>query len=142
MTSAPTTPDTFTFAVSDRAVETIRDMHHHVEKLGQAFGKDSPEYREALESLAKQLAHLLTHPMRQTTTVGRDGDLSLICSADSFVFGLIFHRTRRICTDPECHAWINDDGGAWRYNDPPKDHNHTPSYPLDAPHPGTWSFHS
>ncbi|WP_281273910.1 hypothetical protein [Actinomadura pelletieri] len=40
---------------------------------------------------------------------------------------------------------INDDGHAWTYlrDDPVcPDGDHTPSYPLDAPHPGIWQFHS
>ena len=44
----------------------------------------------------------------------------------------------------DCRAVINDDGVAWTYS--PGDHmctdTHVPLYPLDAPHPGTWSFHS
>jgi hypothetical protein len=40
---------------------------------------------------------------------------------------------------------INNDGHAWTYlpDDPAcPDRQHAPSYPLDAPQPGTWSFHS
>jgi hypothetical protein len=72
--------------------------------------------------------------------------LSLICTAGNrLVFGLIFHGRRRICTNTACEAYINDDGRVWSCNYerfPPLDHEHTPSYPLDAPTPGTWSFHS
>ena len=44
-----------------------------------------------------------------------------------------------------CAAVINNDGRAWTYlpDDPVcPDGQLAPSYPLDAPQPGTWSFHS
>jgi hypothetical protein len=79
------------------------------------------------------------------THVACDGALSLYVSTGSgLVFGLIFHGAHRHCTAKDCHTMIRDDGTCYpSHTDAPVlDHEHTPSYPLDAPQPGTWSFHS
>ena len=80
------------------------------------------------------------------TRVHRDGDLSLLVTTGSgFTYGLIFHGATRRCTAGDgCTATIADDGTAH----PPwstaviADHVHQPSFPLDAPRPGSWSMHS
>ena len=75
--------------------------------------------------------------------VSRDSDLSLLVNTSTgFTYGVIFHPDRRRCTQPGCTALIADDGTARTRVMACPDENHTPSYPLDGPQPGTWSFHS
>jgi hypothetical protein len=80
------------------------------------------------------------------TRVSKDGKLSLLVrSGSGLVYAIIFHPDQRRCTRPGCPAVINDDGRAWTYRpELPRcpDDRHEPSYPVDAPAPGTWSFHS
>ena len=79
------------------------------------------------------------------TRVSRDGDLSLFVStASGLDLGVIFHGQHRRCTNPACGALITDDSAASPFSSTSTvlDHEHTPSYPLSAPRPGTWSFHS
>ena len=52
-----------------------------------------------------------------------------------------------ICLNHECKAVIDNDGRVWYYMpawaaESPCHDMHDLSYPLDAPTPGTWSFHS
>lgn len=135
---------------TETARQRWRDMLAHCGKLGRTYGQQSKEYTEAVESLLNVTFGLLT---------GFDGmrvmpdtaDLSMFVDTGSFVFGIIWHPTRRHCTNEGCHAVINDDGRAWTYsgNGPmcqgptlPEGSLHEPSYPLWAPAPGTWSTHS
>lgn len=144
MTFSDETVTEFEFTVTRRAAETIQAMRNHVEKIGTDWGKASPEYQEALDSFARQVSTIFSNPIAPKTTVGKDGDLSLIVSS-GIVFGVIFHGTKRYCTTEECGAYLNDDGHAWTYDRerrPVLEHEHVPSYPLDAAQPGTWSFHS
>ncbi len=60
-------------------------------------------------------------------------------------YGIIFHRVRRCCTHPGCAALIHSDGSTSTYQHDDRAclrGKHIPSYPLDAPAPGTWSVHS
>lgn len=132
--------------ISREATDVIAAASRHCAELGRYFGEDSREYREAVESWQRLLSQVFSMAFGPQTRVSRDGDLSLLVStASGFVYGIIFHRDRRYCTADGCKAVINDDGTAWTYS--PDDETctggqHVPSYPLDAPHPGSWSFHS
>jgi hypothetical protein len=80
------------------------------------------------------------------TQISRDEDLSLVVqTASGLVYGIFFHRTPRRCAHDGCQVLIDDDGTArTAWTDAPAcpDGQHAPTYPLDAPPPGTWSFHS
>lgn len=132
--------------VSREATDVITAASRHCAALAQHFGADSREAREAVWSWQDQLARLFGMAFGAATHVSRDGELSLLVSTQAgIVHGIIFHREHRGCTVAGCQAVINDDGTAWTYlPDAPAcaDGQHVPSYPLDAPHPGAWSFHS
>jgi len=132
--------------VSREATDVIAAASRHCADLGRYFGEDSREYREAVQSWQHRLSQVFSMAFGPQTTVSRDGDLSLLVSAASgFVYGIIFHREPRRCTAGGCTAVINDDGTAWTScPDAPAcpRGQHVPSYPLDAPRPGSWSFHS
>jgi hypothetical protein len=134
---------------SEQARDEWARMANHVAVLASAYGPEHKYATEAAASFARIAGQLIGWG---NVVVGRDGDLSLICHTVSkdgsvgMVFGLIFHTVRRSCTRKDCHAVINDGGKAWTFNPNTypmcEDGQHVPSYPLDAPHPGTWSFHS
>lgn len=149
MTTQPDTrPDRYTFEVTRQATETITAMREHCAKLSRYWGERSKESTEAWISFGNQFATLVGSPLATASSVQRDGDLSLYVSPTTgpgIVFGLIWHGRKRTCTTEGCYAWIADDGSTstWsREQAPILEHEHTPSYPLDAPQPGTWSFHS
>ncbi|WP_147339714.1 hypothetical protein [Actinomadura spongiicola] len=132
--------------VAREATDVIAAASAHCDRLGAAFGVGSPEYREAVTSWQHGLSRLFAMGLGARTYVTRDGELSLLVRCEpGFVYGIVFHPVQRRCTRDGCRAVINDDGHAWTYlRDDPKcpDGDHTPSYPLDAPHPGIWQFHS
>lgn len=143
MTTTDTRPYTYEFTVSREAVDTISAMRDHVARLGAYYGQNSTEYRVASESLYRQLATLFGSPLAEKSRVSRDGDLSLLV-VGGITFGVIWHGSRRHCTTDGCKAYVNDDGHVWTYSrdDAVLDHEHELSYALDAPQPGSWSFHS
>jgi hypothetical protein len=117
----------------------------HVQALGGYFGWQSPPYLDALASWHRQLARLFGMGLGAHTRVSKDGDRSLLVrTASGIVFAVIFHGARRHCLAQGCAATILDDGRAYPpyQGAPTLDHEHVPSYPLDAPQPGEWSFHS
>jgi hypothetical protein len=127
------------------ATDVIAACDRRLEALGAYFGRESPEYRAALATWHHQLSRLFSMSMGADTHISRDGDLSLLVRTGSgLVFGIIFHGVGRRCTTDGCTVTIRDDGTAYpAYSGAPAlDHRHTPSYPLDAPRPGEWSFHS
>jgi hypothetical protein len=132
--------------VTREAADVIAACARRCADLGGYFGEDSAEYREAARSWLGNLSHVFSMAFGARTRVTRDADLSLLVTCDSgFVYGIIFHPVRRRCTQPGCKAVINDDGSTWTYmpDDPAcPDGQHIPCYPLDAPAPGSWSFHS
>jgi len=132
--------------VTREACDVIAAATSHCALLAQHFGEDSPEYHEAAGSWQRYLAGLFSMAFGAGTRIMRDGPLSLlVCSATGFTYGLIFHPVMRRCSRTGCQAVIDDDGKAWTYmpGDPVcGDGPHVPSYPLDAPSPGSWSFHS
>jgi len=132
--------------VSREATDVIAAASRHCGELSACFGEDSREYLDAIRSWQHNISRIFSMAFGSQTRVSRDGDLSLlVSSATGFTYGLIFHPVRRRCTDDGCRAVINDDGTAWTYSpgDPVcASGQHVPSYPLDAPRPGSWSFHS
>jgi hypothetical protein len=132
--------------VTREATDVIAAASRRCADLASHFGENSPEYRKAARSWEHQLSQLFLMSFGARTTVTRDGDLSLLVSTGcGIVYGIIFHRAPRWCTAVSCKAEISDDGTAWTHlqDDPVcPGGQHTPSYPLDAPIPGTWSFHS
>jgi hypothetical protein len=131
--------------VTREAIDAIAAADQHIGALGQFYGHDSRVYLDALESWHAQLSHLFALGFGAYTQVGRDGDLSLyVRTGCGLVYAVVFHGQHRRCADPECGALIADDGTATAYSSTStnRDHDHSPSYPLDGPRPGMWSFHS
>jgi hypothetical protein len=132
--------------VTREATDVIAAAARHCADLGRYYGQDSREYRQAVASWQHSISQVFSMAFGPQSHVSRDGDLSLLVSTGSgFIYGIIFHPERRRCTADGCQAVINDDGIAWTYS--PGDAacpagQHLPSYPLDAPHPGSWSVHS
>lgn len=148
---ATTIDTTDTTAVwTQEARNRWREMVQHTEILRAAYGAQSLIYADAVQSLAKVSIMLNTGPSSQRVMTDM-GDLSLFVDTGGFVFGVIWHQTRRDCTNEGCRAYINDEGRAWpAWSTAPMCEGptlpgrllHEPSYPLHAPHPGTWSVHS
>jgi hypothetical protein len=132
--------------VSREAADVIAAASRRCADLGSYFGADSREYREAAGSWQRQLSQLFSMNFGSQTRVSRDGNLSLLVrTASGLVYGIFFHRTPRRCARDGCSVLIDDDGTArpaWADAPACPDEQHAPSYPLDAPHPGIWSFHS
>jgi hypothetical protein len=131
--------------ISREACDVITACTDHVQNLRNYFGTDSPTYQQAADSWHRLLTGLLSMSLGATTRIRRDGDLSLFVTTGSgLVYGVIFHPARRHCTIDGCQAHISDDGTAHRTYEHATvlDHEHRPSYPVDAPQPGLWSFHS
>lgn len=142
MTEPDTRPYTVDFTLTREALDVITACNNRVIELGQFYGDKSPQYRDAAVSLLRQMVSLFGQPWQAQTRVMKDGPLSLIVNS-GITFGIIWHEVQRRCANDGCRAVINDDGTAWTYMpDFPMCDNHELSFPLDAPHPGTWSFHS
>ena len=138
-------PQVHTLEVSLEAIDAIDAADAHLHELGTWYGRDSDTYLDALESWHRHLSHLFALGFGAHTRVSRDGQLSLfVQTACGLVYAVIFHGEYRRCTDPACAALIADDGTACAYTSTSTvlDHEHTPTYPLGAPRPGTWSSHS
>jgi hypothetical protein len=139
-------PDLLHLAVSRDAVDVIAAATRHVQALATHYGPASQEHLTASSSWLAALSRLLSLGFGADTRVHRDGHLSLLVTTGSgFTYGLIFHGATRRCTAGDgCTATIADDGTAhapWS-TAVLADHVHQPSFPLDAPQPGSWSFHS
>ncbi|WP_280383640.1 hypothetical protein [Nocardia wallacei] len=137
-------PHQFAIHVTRDAADEIAKCEHHLAALADYYGHTSTQYLDAMHSWHSLVVGLFATRRGADTTVTRDGRLSLSVSCDHLVYAAVFHGSRRHCTDPACHATASDDGSWHTPNDsvPILDHAHTPSYPLDAPQPGDWSFHS
>ncbi len=132
--------------VLDRdAVDVIAACEAHLGRLRTFYGAGSGTYQDALHSWHRNLAALFTMTTGVHTHVGKDGPLSLIVRTSSgLIYGLIFHGATRRCTSDGCDALIADDGTTRPGHAGTRvpDHPHLPSYPLNGPRPGTWTFHS
>jgi hypothetical protein len=134
-----------TIIYHESAITTISAMHHHVHLLRAHYGPRSKEYTEASERLAHVLHSIVMAGFSDYAEVTKDGDLSLFVNEGrgTYVYGVVWHGTKRSCTNEGCRATLNDDGTAWVYM--PDWHmcdQHVPSYPYEAPQPGSWSVHS
>jgi hypothetical protein len=141
-------PYTHLLQVSREATDEIQRASNHVDELGRWYGEKSKEYLEAAASWQRQLSRLFSMSMGANTRVTRDGHLSLFVStAGGFVYGLIWHGHRRTCINEGCYAVMNDDGTTWTYSSgygtcEETNTPHRPNRALEAPTPGSWSFHS
>jgi hypothetical protein len=127
------------------AVDVITDAEAHLGRLHTCYGSTSEIYQTALHSWHRSLAGLFSMDFGADTQISRDGELSLfVRTASGLVYALIHHGADRHCTDDGCHTLIGDDGTTRPASTGATvlDHEHTPSYPTDAPQPGSWSFHS
>jgi hypothetical protein len=132
--------------ISREAVDVIATCEHHLGRLGSYYGWESGTYRTALASWHRHLAGLFAMRSGADTRVAVEGRLSLFVSTDSgYVYAIIWHGVSRRCTVDGCRATISDDGTAQTATagaNPAPEHQHQPSYPLDAPQPGEWTAHS
>jgi hypothetical protein len=138
-------PAEFRITLTRDAVDVIVTCEAHLAQLNDFYGPASEVYKAALHSWHRNLAAILTMNTGSNTFVSKDGELSLFVRTSSgLVYGLIFHAATRYCTSDGCDALITDDGTARPAHTGAavRDHKHTPSYPVGAPRPGTWSFHS
>jgi hypothetical protein len=139
-------PREHVLTVTREAADVIAAATRHCARLATYFGEDSREYREATGSWQHNLSQVFSLAFGAQTRIVPDDDLSLLVStASGFTFAIIFHRQPRRCTNDGCTAVIDDDGTArtpWPDAPACPAGQHAPCYPLDAPHPGSWSFHS
>lgn len=139
-----TRPDTFEFFVSRQACDVIKACQERVERLGEYFGYDSPQYLKAAQSWSRQLTRLISSPILQTTRVYADGPLSLV-SNSGITFGLNFHPVKRKCVHEGCDYYLHEDGHAYHFGltaDARSCGDHVPDLPIEAPTPGDWTFNS
>lgn len=136
-------PYEYVLTVTREATDVIAAASARCDELERWYGVGSREYRDAIRSWERQLVRLFSMALGASARVSRDGDLSLLVTTSTgFTYGIIFHPVRRRCTVAGCTALIGDDGTIRAHGRACPDENHTPSHPLDAPQPGTWSFHS
>ncbi len=132
--------------VSRDATDEIAAACARCDQLGAYFGVDSSYYLNAVRTWQRAISSVFSMVHGATTRISRDGPLSLLVHTSSgFTYAVIFHPEPRRCINPGCNALINDAGDAYPpSSDAPccPDDRHRPSYPLDAPQPGTWSVHS
>lgn len=126
--------------ITREAVDVITACHQRIHALGDHFGYQSTFFVDAARSWLHLIAGLFSMSLGAHTQIHRDGPLSLhVATGGGLVYGIIFHPTARTCVLPGCRATVPDtaSAGAAVHEGP-----HVPSYPLDAPQPGQWSFHS
>jgi hypothetical protein len=133
-------------SLSGDAVEVIAAAGHHVQALGAHYGPGSPQHVTAATTWLAGLAQVLSGSCGPQARVVRDGNLSLMVHTSSgFTFGVIFHGDARRCLAGDgCTALIADDATvhAPYPTATVAAHDHEPSFPLDAPRPGSWGVHS
>lgn len=136
-------PYEYALTVTREATDVIAAASARCAELERYYGSESREHLDAIRSWEQQLTRLFSMALGASARVSRDSDLSLLVTTSTgFTYGIIFHPDRRRCTVAGCTALIADDGTTRAHGPACPDENHTPSYPLDAPQPGTWSFHS
>lgn len=139
-------PDMLELHVTRDAADVIAAATDHVRAISVFFGPESTESRRATASWMTSLSRLFSMSFGADTRVRRDGNLSLLITTGSgFVYALIFHGDTRRCTAGDgCTALIDGNGNAHTIsqNGIVAEHEHQPSFPLDAPRPGSWSLHS
>ncbi|GGK31419.1 hypothetical protein GCM10010124_25220 [Pilimelia terevasa] len=120
------------------ATEVISAASAYCDALAAAYGPGSRYHLDAVVSWQRQLSRMFQLTLGARTRVHRDGPLSLLVHTEAGItYGLLFHTIPRRCIT--CDAGITDDGTAIGGE---FGCSHAPTYPLDRPQPGTWSFHS
>jgi hypothetical protein len=139
-------PEHLQVQLSREAVDVIAAANRHIQALATHYGPSSAQYLAAATSWLACLSQLLTMSFGPGLRIVRDGALSLLIHTSSgYTFAAIFHGDTRRCTAGDgCTALIADDGTAHAPFDTAvvADHDHRPSFSLDAPRPGSWSLHS
>jgi len=139
-------PDQLHLHITRDAVDVIAAGTAHIQAIGAYYGLASEQHLRASTSWLAGLSRLLSMGFGADTRIRRDGDLSLLVHTGSgFTYALIFHGATRRCTaGDDCTATIADDGTTHALSSTSliADHDHQPSFPLDAPRPGSWSLHS
>ncbi|MDP9792595.1 hypothetical protein J2S43_001107 [Catenuloplanes nepalensis] len=135
-------PHMMRLQVSREAAEEIAACEAHIQALADTYGSSSARHHDASASWRRQLAALFTIPWGSRAVVHRDGPFALRVSAeDGSGVSVIFHGEQRHCTVAGCHA-TTDAGTRWRpasADTGALHHTHEPSFPFDAPQPGSWS---
>lgn len=139
-------PDHIDVSLTRDAAEVITAAGHHVRALAAYYGPGSREHVTAATTWLAGLAQVLSASSGPRVRVVRDGNLSLLVhTVSGCTFAVIFHGDVRRCTaGAGCTALIADDGTvhAPYATTTVAEHHHEPSFPLDAPRPGSWSVHS
>ena len=136
-------PHVHRLEVTREAVDAITACHQRIQALGGHFGWESTYCLDAARTWLHLLGGLFAMSLGAQTRVTRDGPLSLyVTTGGGLVYGIIFHPTTRRCTVSGCPTTIADDGTADDRGQPTHQGPHQPAYPLDAPQPGQWTFHS
>jgi hypothetical protein len=138
-------PAEYQLTLTREALDVIAACEAYLGQLHDSYGPASPVYQAALHSWHRNLTSVLSMPTGGAAHISRDGERSLfIRTSSGLAFAMIFHGATRRCTSPSCAALIDDNGRAHPANAAGAvlDHAHTPTYPIDAPRPGTWSLHS
>jgi hypothetical protein len=138
-------PEYLDVTLTREAVGVITAAGHHIQALAAYYGPGSPHHVTAATTWLAGLAQVLSMISGPQVRVVREGNLSLLVhTASGCTFAVIFHGDARRCTtDDGCTALIADDGTVHApYTTTVAAHDHKPSFPLDAPRPGSWSVHS
>jgi hypothetical protein len=139
-------PEYLDVTLTREAVGVITAAGHHIQALAAYYGPGAPQHVTAANTWLAGLAQVLSMSSGPRVRVVRDGNLGLLVhTASGYTFAVIFHGEARRCTAGDgCTALIADDGTAHAPypTTTVAEHHHEPSFPLDAPRPGSWSVHS
>ncbi|WP_204301154.1 hypothetical protein [Actinoplanes campanulatus] len=127
------------------AIDVVTAVSGHLDQLRTAYGPGSTLFLDAADSWWRALTAIITMNLGTTTTVSKDGPMSLLVRTDiGLIYAVAFHPVVRRCTVTGCGAHLLDDGTVRPVttDNPVAEHQHVASYPLDGPRPGTWSLHS
>jgi hypothetical protein len=139
-------PDHLDISLTREAVEVITAAHHRIQALAAHYGPRSAEHVTAASTWLAGLAQVLSMSFGPQVRVVRDGNLSLLVhTLSGYTFAVVFHGDARHCIAGDgCTALIADDGTvhAPSATTTVAEHDHEPSFPLEAPRPGSWGVHS
>ncbi|GGJ89905.1 hypothetical protein GCM10010123_19660 [Pilimelia anulata] len=122
------------------AAQVIAAANAYIDRLAAFYGQDSRYYLDAVGSWQRHLSAVFSLACGTAngsrTRVHRHRPLSLLVQTSSGVlYELTWNGQLRLCR--HCGATVTDDGAADGGN---PDCGHEPSYPVDGPEPGTWTF--
>lgn len=138
-------PPVLDLHITREASDVIAGSEAHLYALAMYYGIQSTVFQTALTSWHHNLVLFLTMGLGADTHVTTDDDRSLLVrTASGLTYGIVFHPDVRHCTIDDCAAVIEDDGTARPAASGAciTEHQHQPSYPLNAPRPGRWTAHS